>query len=236
MARSLLLLLCAALAGCATSQIAVGGPGVTRIDGAQLPLPEGSDLASPVRPYRIGPLDELVIDVFGIEDLSKKEVQVDGSGRLSCPRAGTLEVSGKTPGEAAGMIEAALRGKYIRNPQVTVNLTKTVSQVVTVEGEVEKPGLYPVLGRMSLLRAIATAEGTTEFSSLQDVVVLRTVSGQTYVALYNLRAIRRGAYPDPEIFANDTVVVGDSRWRRLFKDFLQVAPLLSTPIILALQN
>jgi polysaccharide export outer membrane protein len=55
-------------------------------------------------------------------------------------------------------------------------------------------------------------------------------------ALYNLKAIRRGQYNDPEVFANDVVVVGDSAARRLFKDFLQVAPLLSTPIIVLLQG
>jgi polysaccharide export outer membrane protein len=54
--------------------------------------------------------------------------------------------------------------------------------------------------------------------------------------LYNLKAIRRGYYADPEIYANDTVVVGDSAGRRLFKDALQVVPLLTTPLIIALQN
>ena len=100
----------------------------------------------------------------------------------------------------------------------------------------EKPGIYPVLGRMSLTRAIASAEGTTEFSSLDDVVVLRTISDRQYAALYSLKSIRKGLYADPEIFPNDVVMVGESRGRRIFKDFLAVVPLLTTPIIVALQN
>lgn len=228
--------ICAVLmAGCASGKF-LDSPGIQRIDGAALPLPDRSDLTSQERPYYIGPFDELVIDVFGIDELSKKEVQVDASGRLSFPLVGTLEAGGKTPTEVARLIEDALRGRYIRNPQATVNLTKTVSQVITVEGEVEEPGLYPVIGRMSLLRAVATAKGTTEFSALNEVVVFRTVNNQTYAAMYSLKAIRRGTYADPEVFANDVVMVGDSRGRRLFKDLLQIVPLLSTPIIVALQR
>jgi polysaccharide export outer membrane protein len=88
---------------------------------------------------------------------------------------------------------------------------------------------------MTLMRAIATAKGLDEFANQSDVVVFRTVEGQKLAALYNLKAIRRGAYEDPEIFANDVVVVGDSSARRLFRDIIQASPLLTTPLIVALQ-
>ena len=117
-----------------------------------------------------------------------------------------------------------------------MNLKETVSQVITVDGQVKEPGLYPVIGRMTLMRAIATAKGADEFAKLNDVVVFRTVSGQKMAALYNLKAIRRGFYDDPEVYANDVVVVGDSQARRLFKDALQIVPLLTTPLILLLRN
>ena len=178
----------------------------------------------------------MIIDVFGIEELSEKEVQTDASGRISFPLAGVIEAAGKTPGEIEEEIEARLRSRYVRDPQVTVNLKETVSQVITVDGQVKKPGLYPVVGKMTLMRAVATAEGTAEFARLDDVVIFRTVKGQQLAALYNLKAIRRGNYQDPEVFANDVVVVGDSQARRLFKDALQIVPLLTTPLIIALQN
>jgi polysaccharide biosynthesis/export protein len=54
--------------------------------------------------------------------------------------------------------------------------------------------------------------------------------------MYDLGAIRRGAYADPEVFANDVVVVGDSPQRRLFRDLLQVIPLITTPLVIALQS
>jgi polysaccharide export outer membrane protein len=188
------------------------------------------------QPYYIGPFDELTIDVFGVEDLSARDVQVDASGRLGFPLVGAVEAGGRTPSEIATDIENGLRRRFVRDPHVTVNLKRTVSQVVTVEGEVREPGLYPVIGRTTLLRAIASAKGTTEYSKLDDVVIFRTVGGQKYAALYNLKQIRSGAYADPEVYANDVVMVGESRGRRVFRDLLAVVPLLTYPLIVALQN
>jgi polysaccharide export outer membrane protein len=224
------------LAGCAGSGQLGGASNVTVLQGSELPVPDRSDLLGESRPYLIGPFDKLMIDVFGIEELSKKEVQTDASGRISFPLAGIIEAAGKTPAEVEEEIEARLRSRYVRDPQVTVNLKETVSQVITVDGQVKRPGLYPVIGKMTLMRAVATAEGTVEFAKLDDVVIFRTVKGQQLAALYDLRAIRRGNYVDPEVFANDVIVVGDSQARRLFRDALAVTPVLMTPIILLLQN
>lgn len=224
------------LAGCAGPGALGGASNITVLQGSELPAPERSDLLSESRPYLIGAFDKLMIDVFGIEELSEKEVQTDASGRISFPLAGVIEAAGRTPAEVEEEIEARLRSRYVRDPQVTVNLKETVSQVITVDGQVKKPGLYPVIGKMTLMRAVATAEGTAEFAKLDDVVIFRTVNGQQLAALYNLKAIRRGSYSDPEVFANDVVVVGDSQARRLFRDALQVVPLLTTPLIIALQN
>ena len=62
------------------------------------------------------------------------------------------------------------------------------------------------------------------------------VNGQKMATLYNLQAISRGAYADPRIYANDTVVVGDSKARRLFDDIVGAATLISTPLTVFLQN
>ncbi|MET0308786.1 MAG: polysaccharide biosynthesis/export family protein [Sphingomonas sp.] len=232
---SIAILACVALAGCARPTLG-GAEGLQVTSAASLPAPTPGDLITPTAAYYIGPMDTLKIDVFGIPAMADKEIQVDSGGQLSFPLIGPIQVAGKTPSDVANVIAAGLRTRHIRNPEVTVNLKESVSQVITVEGEVAQPGLYPVVGQMTLLRAIARAQGTTEFARLNYVVVFRTVKGQKYAALYDLRAIRKGKYEDPEIFANDIVMVGESNARRIFRDILQTVPLLSTPLLLAFQN
>jgi polysaccharide export outer membrane protein len=229
------ILLLAAHAG-TSAKILGGDPSVKVVQSGTLPVPDRADVVGEDRPYLIGPFDKLIIDVFGIEELAAREVQTDASGRISFPLAGVVEAAGRTPAEVENVLEQRLRAAFVRNPQVTVNLKETVSQVVTVDGEVKEPGLYPVVGRMTLMRAVATAKGVTEYGKLDDVVIFRTVKGQKMAGLYNLKAIRRGTYDDPEVFANDVVVVGDSNGRRLFKDGLQVLPALLTPLIYILSN
>lgn len=224
-----------ACAGCSTSGGLTGGA-VSVVSSSELPAPTRADLAGTPKPYVIGAYDKLSITVFGVEELSLEEIQVDGSGQISMPLIGVVEAAGTTPGELGALIEGRLRGRYVRQPQVSVNLAEPVSQLLTVDGQVENPGLYPVLGQMSLMRAIATAGGASEFAKLEEVVVFRTVEGQRLAALYNLGAIRRGEYADPDIYANDVIVVGDSNARRLFKDVLAAAPLITTPLIILLRN
>lgn len=220
------------LSGCAGKTQIGGSSDVSVVQGTGLPTPAGGLLASGVRQYLIGPYDKLRIDVYGIDDLKERTVQVDASGQVAFPLVGTVSAAGKAPNELAEIIQKRLRDAAIRNPQVTVNLEETFSQLITVDGAVVKPGLYPVIGKMTLIQAVATAQGLNQDAKQSEVVVFRTVDGKKYAALYDLRAIRKGAYSDPELFANDIVVVGDSQARKLFRDLVAASPLLTTPLIL----
>lgn len=204
-------------------------------DSSALPAPNRNDLTVADRPSLIGPLDTIQVDVFNVPDLSR-EMQVDASGRISMPLAGTIDARGKTSEELARDIEAALRGRYVRNPEVTVNIKSSVSQVVTIDGQVVEPGLYPVTNQMTLMRAIASAKGLSESARQDDVVILRTVNDKKMAGLYNMGAIRRGAYDDPPVYANDVIVVGDSPQRRLFRDFVSLTPIIAAPLIAILQR
>ncbi|WP_235534030.1 MULTISPECIES: polysaccharide biosynthesis/export family protein [unclassified Sphingopyxis] len=231
-------LLACALSGCASmSASKVGGsPELRVLDQASLPEPMASDYRASPRPYALGAFDKLRIDVVGLPELSLEEVQADAGGNISVPLAGTIQIGGMTADEVSQEVASRLRAAHVRDPKVAVNLRETNSQVVTIEGEVDRPGQYPALGNMTLLSLVAKAEGTSEFARLDEVIIFRTVDNQRYAALYNLAAIRRGAYVDPAVFANDVVVVGDSPQRRLFRDLLQVVPLITTPLVIALQS
>jgi polysaccharide export outer membrane protein len=67
-------------------------------------------------------------------------------------------------------------------------------------------------------------------------VIFRTVGQQRMAALYNLGAIQNGRYADPEVFANDVIMVGDSPGRRLFRDVLSVLPFALSPVITLIQQ
>jgi polysaccharide export outer membrane protein len=229
-----LLLTVLTLASCASPDlINTGNVAIATPD--TLPPPSVTDLTDGGRPHYVGPFDEISVDVLGLPELSR-QVRVDASGHVALPLAGSIDVTAKSPEELATIIEGRLRDTYVKNPRVSVAITETVSQTITVDGEVRAPGMYPVLGRMTLMRAIASAQGTSDIAQTSHVVVFRQVNGQQMAALYDLRAIRLGAYQDPLVYTNDVVVVGESNARRLFPQILQAAGLLMTPLVTVLNN
>jgi len=199
-----------------------------------MPPPTREDLLLQQRSYLIGPQDKVIVDVYGVPELSKT-IQVDASGTIALPLVGVIEASGKSTTELATLITDRLRARYVRDPQVTVS-ADTINQAITVDGEVEKPGQYPVNGRMTLMRAVASAEGTAQYADDTYVVVFRQVASQQMAALYDLRAIRQGMYADPEVYANDIVFVGESNGRRLFTTIIQAGALVTAPIVALIQR
>ncbi len=232
-----ILALAALLASCGGGgdiQLGTAGQGnvaIERVDANELPGPNGEIGPDQRYAYVIGTYDRLVIDILGFEGLAGRRVQVDGSGNISLPVGGVVQISGLTMPQAVERLRAVMRAAYVRNPQVAVNLEESLSQYVTVEGEVEIPGNYPVVAEMTLMRAMAAARGPTDFARLQQVVIHRRVSNRQMVALYDLDAVRRGAYPDPILYPRDIIVVGDSPSRRMFQQFIQLSPLLASPIV-----
>jgi polysaccharide export outer membrane protein len=229
-----LLCILPAFAGCASNDLVDTGA-VAVVDASVLPAPTQADVVSGTRPSLIGPGDALAIEVFGLAELSR-EVRVDSNGSIAMPLAGSISVIGDTPEQVAHKVEARLRENFVRDPRVSVGITETISQVVTIDGEVGRPGVYPVIGKSTLMRSIARAEGTSEFADANHVVVFRTVGGRNMAALYDLRAIRQAAYADPEIYANDVIVVGESQARRIFPMIATAASVLLTPLVAILDN
>ena len=220
----------ATLAGACAEDRFVGRPGLTMVQQQALPEPLATDLVSAPRSQVLGPFDQVSVEVFGLPEFSRT-VTIDRSGNISLPLVGEIAASGRTPAQLNELVRQRLRASYVRNPRVTTNVTQVVSQVITVGGQVRTPGLYPVTGRMTLMRAIARAEGTTEFARENYVLVFRRVDGRDVVGLYDIRAIKQGLYEDPEVFANDVVQVDDSRARRLFTLAIQSSGLIVAPLV-----
>jgi polysaccharide export outer membrane protein len=224
LAIGLLGLLAVAVGGCASNPVLGEGSSAVRVTQV-LPPPDQSGMAYDLSNYRIGPLDVIRVEVFGAPELTR-EAEVDAAGNFSMPLAGPIQAAGRSPAELSEAVAAQLRGRYLKSPQVSVNIVKAQSKTFTVDGAVRQPGNYPIVGKMTLQQAIATARGADEAANLNNVVIFRTVNNQKAAALYSLKAIRAGQLDDPQIYGNDIVVVGESAARRFLKDFGSMFPML----------
>jgi polysaccharide export outer membrane protein len=214
----------AALGACASNPSLGQGSNAVRVSQA-LPPPDQTGMALDLSNYRIGPLDIIRVEVFGAPELTR-EAEVDAAGNFSVPLAGAVQAAGRSPAELSTAIAAKLQGRYLRNPQISVNIVKARPKSFTVDGAVKQPGNYPIVGKMTLQQAIATAQGADQVANLNNVVIFRTVNSQKTAALFSLKDIRAGRLEDPQIYGNDIVIVGESAARRLFRDFGNMFPIL----------
>lgn len=216
-------LVCVMPIGCAGPNV---GSNLSRDNAAYSVIPAAEGTKAPLD-YRIGPLDTIDVTVFQEPDLTVKGAQVDASGNMAMPLVGSVVAAGHTATELAGEIQHRLGEQYLQHPQVTVAVASSVSQRVTVQGEVVEPGVYEIRGRTTLLDAIARAKGETRVASMRQVLVFRVVNGQRMGAVFDVASIRRGDAKDPELLGSDTVIVGYSQSRGIWRDFLSTAPLLN---------
>lgn len=196
-------------------------------------IPAADTASTVVTDYRIGALDTLDVTVFQEPELSVKAMQVDSSGRIALPLVGSVNAKDKTAAELSGELERQLGSRYLKHPQVTVTIASSVSQKVSIQGEVTEPGVYPLNGPATLLDVLSMAKGETDVATLDQVVVFRTLQGQRMGAVFDVASIRRGEAADPVIHGNDLVVVGYSAARRFWSNVVRAAPLFNIfrPII-----
>ena len=174
--------------------------------------------------YRIGPADVLDISVFNVPELSKT-VQVADTGTVNFPLVGEVPAAGKTAQQLERELTAKLSAKYLQNPQVTVLLKENNSQLVTIEGAVKSPGVYPMKGDTTLLRSMALAGGIDTATSDSTVLVLRDSGGKRSAAKFDVAAIQKGNAEDPPLQSGDVLVVGTSAIKAGFSNVLKALPL-----------
>jgi polysaccharide export outer membrane protein len=176
--------------------------------------------------YRIGPSDLLSVTVFQTKDLDR-EVRVDNAGQVSLPLIGAIDAAGRTAHELEADLATRYGARYLQDPQISVFVKEFASQRVTVEGAVGKPGIYPVSTRLTLLQAIALAEGLDDNASERNVIVFRTAQGRRQFARFDLEAIRDGSNDDPEIQGEDVIVVDTSGGKVFLQNLIKLAPFVA---------
>jgi len=182
----------------------------------------GGGTTSATEAYRIGPRDVLEIAVFGVPELSGS-VTVADNGSIQVPLLGEIPAAGKTVREVQQDVAAKLAINYLQNPQVTVAVKEYNSRAVILTGEVNKPGVYPITGEMTLLQLVASGGGFKEDSD-STVLVLRNSNGKRSAARFDVSAIEDGRAADLPMQAGDTVVAGSSVIKKTYSTFLKVLP------------
>ena len=128
--------------------------------------------------YLLGPGDVLRIQVFQSQDLTV-EARISESGVISFPLLGVVKLAGLSPQQAENLIATRLReGRFLQNPQVTLNVLQFRSQQVSVLGNVANPGRYPLeTTGMRLSEILSVAGGVNETGS-NNVLLMTTRNGR----------------------------------------------------------
>ena len=156
-------------------------------------------VAAPTGPYRLATGDRLRVIVFGQDNLSNIYT-VDGSGRISMPLIDTVPAQGRTTQELERAIEGRLRGGYLREPKVSVEVD--AYRPFFVLGEVTNSGQFAFVPGMTVQTAVAIAGGFTPRGQRNWAEVTRQVEGQLVTASVPI------TYP---VQPGDTIVIKE-RW------------------------
>jgi polysaccharide export outer membrane protein len=157
--------------------------------------------------YKIGPQDVLRIDVWKEPDISRI-APVRPDGRISLPLLNDVQAAGETPTQLAATLTEGLK-KFITNPQVTVSVSEINSRRVYVTGEVTKPGAFPLLPNMTVLQALSSSGGFSQFAKIKGIYVLRVEDGKQVKHPFNYKDVVSGKKPELNILLQpgDVIVV-----------------------------
>ncbi len=176
--------------------------------------------------YTIAPMDTLTIRVFGMTDLTG-DYQVDLRGNIAMPLVGEIAAMNLTPPQLDDVLTRKYAERYLENPDIAVGIKQSAGRNVTVDGAVERGGMFPVAGRLSLMQAVALAGGVDEqTANPKRVAIFRTIDGRRQAAAFDLVSIRRGEMEDPPVYSGDIVIVDGSSIKETQKQIFQAVPLL----------
>lgn len=158
--------------------------------------------AADSKTYKVGPEDVLFIRVWHEPDFTGP-VSVHTDGKFTMPLVGDLQASGLTPFEIEQNVATAL-SKYIVKPLVTVIVQEVRSKRYYLDGEVARPGEYPLVAPTTVLEAISKAGGMAGFANEKKIYILR---GSKRIP-FNYKQVIRGKNMDQNIqLQNDDHIV-----------------------------
>ena len=121
--------------------------------------------------YRLAAGDVITIRVLGEDDLSKEKIKLTDAGTVSYPALGELKILGLTTGDLERIVANGLRGRYLVNPKVSVQIEEY--RPFYINGMVDKPGGYPYQPGLTIRKAASLAGGFKERASVSKIFVIR---------------------------------------------------------------
>lgn len=162
--------------------------------------------------YRIGPENLLHIDVhYGKDGVISQKVRVSSKGMITFPLVGEVEVGGLTISELEKKLFELLNKDYLVNPQVTAVIEEY--STVSIMGEVNKPGSYPIKGKLTVVELISLAEGFSKIASPNGAKVIRVNpdGSKTEIRVRISDIVNKGRQKSNiELQAGDVVIVPES--------------------------
>jgi polysaccharide biosynthesis/export protein VpsN len=157
-----------------------------------------NDVVPDINEYQLGTGDKIRIQVYNEADLYL-EARVNDSGIISYPFLGTLKVRGLTPVQIEDVITSRLKGDYLVNPKVSVDIIEY--RQFYVNGEVQAPGGFPFQPGITVRKAISVAGGFKERASKEKIFIIREGSPDKKPAKVNL---------DDKVRPGDIITVEES--------------------------
>jgi polysaccharide export outer membrane protein len=156
----------------------------------------------------LGAGDVVKVSVYGLPEMTT-ETRVTDKGVITFPLIGEVPVAGLSTAAAEQKIaEKLASGGYVKKPQVTLLVTVVQSQLVSVLGQVNRPGRYPIDSRRNVLDMLAQAGGVSQDGGDIITVVLRRNGANQTQRLDVADLLRSGAAAAAiEVDAGDVIYV-----------------------------
>jgi polysaccharide export outer membrane protein len=161
---------------------------------------ESAELTENLRPadFVLGPGDEVTVKVWRNEDLTVVE-RVSPYGTFSMPLAGEIEVTNMGVNQLRDTIQTRLT-HYLVDPVVSVSVSSYVNQRVFVLGEVNRPGVFPIVGSLTPVEAISAAEGFTYDAASDTVLLVRRGTDKPQLAKLNIKEVLKEGNLSENVF------------------------------------
>lgn len=192
--RALLVVLLGSLAafwfGCGSS-----------MDNSKVKLPD------PVESTTLGPGDVFQMQIVGEKELPQ-EYQIASDGTVDLPYIHTVKVAGLEPQQVSRLVRDRLvQDKILTDPSIVVSVKEYKSKSITVLGQVQKPGSFPLTPGLTLLQAVSQAGGFTSIANKDRVNLTRQSKNGRKTVVLSVDAITDGRSPDLHLQAGDSIYV-----------------------------